>query len=162
MPFNVLPVLLIFTALGVIIVVVLRRLPEITSINTETIPEIKAANVKRQLLARRLERKIRYIMMAAWESTATLRAGAKEKAISYYQNLSKLEEHYRQLPTIKTDSVEGINSSLPTDQLSQLVRSADNERQAGRLVEAEQLYLKAIKLDPRRTDAYLGLGIIYR
>lgn len=164
MLFNVLPVLLIFTALGVIIVVVLRRLPEITSINTETIPEVRVADVKRQLLARRLERKMRYAMMAVWESTAALRSGAKEKAILYYQKLSKLEEHHRHSATTKVNDVVGTDSSspTPTDQPSQLVRDANSERQAGRLSEAERLYLEAVRLDPRRVDAYLGLGLIYR
>ena len=52
--FNTLPVLIIFLAVAVIIIIVVRRLPEITAINVDTIPEARAADVKRQLLIQRL------------------------------------------------------------------------------------------------------------
>ena len=66
--FNVAPVLLIFFALGVIVVIVLRRLPEITAINTDTMLEAKSAEVKRQLLVKRLDRKVRDIFNYFWRS----------------------------------------------------------------------------------------------
>ena len=160
--FNVAPVLLIFFALGVIVVIVLRRLPEITAINTDTMLEAKSAEVKRQLLVKRLDRKVRDIFNYFWRSTADFRASAKGQAASLYERLSSLEEYYRRSSVKQADYVLGADAASENDGLGQLVREADKERDAGHTDEAERLYLEAIKRDVRRVDAYLGLGLMYR
>lgn len=160
--FNALPVLLIFLSLGVIVIVLLRRLPEITAINTDTIPEAKVAEVKRQLLIKRLERKLRTGVVAAWQKTATLRLVAKEKSISFYQKLVALEEYYRRSVSTTTKGMSEADNSLPTDQAGLLIKEAVREQQEGRFTGAEHCYLEAIKHDPRRAEAYLGLGLLYR
>jgi len=162
MLFNILPVLLIFAAVAVMIIVIVRRLPEITAINTDTIPEARSAEVKRQLLVQRLERKLRRGFMVIWESTTTWRSSAKEKTAALYQKLCALEDHYRRPPGTAVGEQPPSVSSMPTDPAGQLVWRADQERHSGRWSEAEQLYLEAVRLDHHCVDAYLGLGLIYR
>lgn len=161
MLFNVLPVLLIFAAVAVIIIIIVRRLPEITAINADTIPEARTAEIKRQLLVQRLERKLRHGLKAAWESTTTWRSSVKEKTAALYQKLSALEEHYRKAQGAAVGE-QPTDSNAPSGPAGQLVNRADQERQAGRWAEAEQLYLEAISIDHHCVDAYLGLGLLYR
>lgn len=161
MLFNVLPVLLIFAAIAIIIIIIVRRLPEITAINTDTIPEARAAEVKRQLLVQRLDRKLRHGLKFAWESTTTWRSSVKEKTIVLYQQLCALEDRYRKTPGAPAGEQPSVSLS-PSDPAGQLVCRADQERKAGRWPEAEELYLEAIRLDHHCVDAYLGLGLLYR
>lgn len=162
MLFNILPILLIFTAMAVIIIIIVRRLPEITALNTDTISEARSAEIKRQLLVQRLERKLRHGLNSIWESTAAWRLSAKEKATALYQKLCAMEDHYRKAKGAAVSEQLSSAISMPSDPVGQLVWRADQDRQAGRWTEAEEFYLEAIGLDHHCVDAYLGLGLIYK
>jgi tetratricopeptide (TPR) repeat protein len=158
MLFNVVPVLLIFAAVAVIVTVVARRLPEIAAINTETIPEARAAEVKRQLLIERLQRKLKALLAVAWAKTASSRQAVRTTAARLYATLAALEERYRRpISAAPTAS----RTPTPADPVGRLLAEAAQAREAGQRDEAERRYLEVIRLDRRNVSAYRGLGRLY-
>lgn len=156
---NIFPVLLLFGAIMVIIIIIARRLPDITAINTDTIPEARTAATKRRLLLERLDRKMRSSTAAAWQSTANIRSSIKNKAHGVYKKLVVLEQKYRQ--GAASGEEEPATTRDLASEISELMRSAVYDQAALRYGSAENKYLEIIKLDHQNIDAYRGLGIIY-
>lgn len=148
MLFDIVPILLIFGAAMIIVVVVGRRLPDIASINVETLPEAQAAAKKRQLLIQRLERNVRSATSRMWQSTAPLRGAVRGRAGSFYDRLLVLEDAYR--PAKRSRQPVNV-----------LLADAERERLQGNDEVAEKLYLEVIAADHHNGRAYRGLGVLY-
>lgn len=151
MLYDALPVLLIFVAVVIIVAVILRRLPDIATINVETIPEAQSAAAKRQLLVQRLERKFRALAKQTWEGSASRREAIRSLVGDMYGRLLEWEKKNKK-PSKVLSSPGAVESVLA---------EAEQAREAER-DEAEELYLEVIRLDHRNAKAYLGLGLLYR
>lgn len=172
MLFDVLPVLIIFTAAAVGLIVFTRRLPDIAAINVDTIPEEQAAHVKRRLLAARFERKMRAMFAGFWQRTAAARANTGQALTKFGRMIQALEQRYRaaarEAPVHSSDATPSSSVSKPaivaTPQHSgaSLLAAAEAARREHNFEVAEQSYLELIKLDSHNADAYGGLGLLYR
>lgn len=152
MLFDVLPVLLIFIAIVVIVAIVLRRLPDIATMNIETIAEAQSAATKRQLLVQRLERKLAALAKRGWEHTAKSRQSLKNRLTDSYQKLLEWEKKNRR--------EEKPSAPVEDQTIESLLARAEQAREADE-DEAEKLYLETIRLDHRNAKAYYGLGLLY-
>ncbi len=154
MLFDVIPVLLIFLAVVVIAAIVLRRLPDISTLNIETIAEAQNATAKRQLLAERLGRKLTSAASQAWQSTSTARQTVAAQAQKYYDQLLEWEK--------RTKAAKASKEPLPLGDraVATLLADAERAREENR-DDAEAMYLEVIRMDHRNASAYFGLGLFY-
>lgn len=161
MLFNALPVLLLFIATAVIALIIARRLPDIAAIQVETIIEAKTAEVKRQLLVQRLERKVREAFAKAWSSTQPHRAATVQRAHTLFERLLVVEQQMR---SHKTSETTLANDTLVAEALVDAPVThapvASQTEAALRPMEAE--YLERIKLNHYDAAAYRDLGFLYR
>lgn len=152
MLFDVIPVLLLFVSLATIVLVVGRRLPEISSLKVEDLVEAQTANTKRQLLVQRLEERFKTIAKTSWSKTANLRQTAGEKVATTYDWLKQIERSAR---------FSG-KSNKSENNLPEILKAANSEFEGQKWNEAEQLYLDVLRYDERNRDAYVGLGLTYK
>ncbi len=152
MLFDIIPVLLIFVAVVIIAAIVLRRLPDISTLKIETIAEAQTAAAKRQLLAQRLGRKITSAATALWQRTSSERATIGAKAQTYYNQLLEWEK--------KTKAAKKVEVPLGDRAVTTLLADAERARGQDR-DEAEAMYLEVIRMDHRNAPAYYGLGLYY-
>lgn len=160
MLFNAIPVLLLFVATAVIALVIARRFPDIAAIQVETIIEAKTAEVKRQLLVQRLERKVRTAFANAWEATASQRSAAAQKASVLFERLMIVEQRMRRQKNADTAAAADViaTEALVDAPTAHITLSAQAE-EAMRPMEAE--YLARIKSNHHDIKAYRDLGFLY-
>lgn len=157
MLFNVLPIVLIFVAFVIASIVVIRRFPDIRSINVESVPEAKVAATKRRLLVQRLERKLRDGFSSSWQAGRQWGAATQQRLGSLTDRLRTLEDRYRSSTSIQTNEsmieepAEAPMLEEPTIQTKAITPEPP----------AEQFYLDAIKQNPKDAEAYRALGELW-
>ena len=169
--YNSIPMLIIFAAIVVLVIVVARRLPDIAAINTASIPEARAAATKRRLLRHRLERKVWNALSAVWQTTSRTRAVVVAKAARAHEHLLMLERRYRTkavkftpppaLPLGQHVSATSPPSSAEPTAEQTLLKKAYASLENNNYDESERQYLEVIRQDHRSAAAYRGLGVIY-
>jgi tetratricopeptide (TPR) repeat protein len=151
MLFNILPVLLMFLSLGVIVLIVGRRLPEIASLKIEDIEAAQISTKKRQFLFTKLEERIRVLMSQSWESTGVARTQIKEGLNNIYSLIAQIERRGR-----------FASSTTQPKAIAEILNAAKVESENQKWSEAEQLYLDVLRYDERNQEAYAGLGLVYK
>jgi tetratricopeptide (TPR) repeat protein len=152
MLFNVLPIIIFFGSLVIVIGLVLRRLPDISTIRVDTIAEAKVATTKRLLLLTRLRRKAIKAAESFWAGTLIRRQSLQVWLITLTQKLSEFEKKHRS---------KKLKADVNPESIEGMLGRADKLRSGQELKPAEELYLEVIRNDHRNAAAYFGLGLLY-
>ena len=140
-----------------IAVILARKFPQITLIDTATLPKERENKKKKEIIHDRVGR----IMTDSWRRFCgrvgpffgRVRAGFRAR----YRRLLQLEKKFQEpakAPPAPTVAEVRENAA-------QLIAEAAELLILGRAPEAEKKYLEAVKLDQRNAEAYRGLGQIY-
>jgi len=156
--YYLIPGLISVAALVYISVVYLRKLPQISSLDLEAMPEHRQAERKSRLVSSRLTRKL-----ATGHQNLRAFFGPIAKVVKaifggIYQYLQALEERYRAAAKPMTDpeTAAAAQASVAT-----LLQEAQVLYDDTKYSEAEKKYIAAITLDMRSVDAYQGLAKVY-
>jgi len=156
MVYDFVPIIFIILSLAVIIIVVMRRLPDLKSLDASSITEEREAEVKKRIFTERLARKTDELKakISPWSKKILkiLEAGIKK----IYFKVIELEQKYkdREPKNQKDLEVRKDKKEVLFDQAEQLLKEK-------KFVEAEKIYLEIISLDNKNIAAYQGLGEIY-
>ncbi|PJE75998.1 hypothetical protein COV04_01490 [Candidatus Uhrbacteria bacterium CG10_big_fil_rev_8_21_14_0_10_48_11] len=159
MLFNVLPVIIIFLSVAIVVVIVGRRLPEISALDLNEIPEAVSAAGKRALLTRRLEERLRAVLSPQLQRLIPLKERTTEQFAAIYRRLMALEAHYRHA-AVSSEIGEAVNQVQPSE-IKALLIAAETAAAEGKNVEAERDYLEVIQLEHHNIAAYRGLANVY-
>lgn len=157
MIFNILPLVLIILSLAIIIVIVLRKFPHLTSINILSIAEEKQIAVKEKILCSRLHRRSQELAGKAapvWNSIVSI---SRRLYHRLYQKVQSLEEKYQRnakknSPAEKEDARQQVSALM--EEVQELDEKANFEA-------VEQKYIKIISVDPKNIEAYQSLADLY-
>lgn len=156
--YYIIPGLIGTAALICIIVIYLRKLPQISSLDLEAMPQHRQAQRKTSLVSDRLTRKLS-------SGRQNLRAffGPIGKVLgklfsSIYQYLQELEQRYREAAKPMTDPE---TTAVAQASVVTLLQEAQALYAEDKYTEAEKKYIAAITLDMRSVDAYRGLAQVY-
>lgn len=152
MLFDVVPVLLMFISLGAIVLIVGKRLPEITSLKVEDIASVQTATRKRQFLLEALEGRLNSLLSQVWANSDKTRSFLGEAISGIYNLLNQVERRGRFT----------TNKNKPKQTVLEILNAADKELEGKNWAEAEQLYLDVLRYDERNRAAYVGLGTVYK
>lgn len=138
-------------------VIVVRKLPQLSIVEVETVKSEREAKIKRDILINRLKRlRAERFLKIIQKLTPLLGPFAKRlktKVLNLYQNFLDLERRHK-----KAKPAE--NGEIPS-RLEVLLEEADDFVKRENLKEAEKLYLEAIALDYKNIASYEGLGELY-
>jgi len=154
MLYNILPIIGIFLGIIVIIIILIRKFPQTSLINVESLPQEQQAKVKKILLERKLRDNLikttgrvvvflRPHLAIIGNKTKIVWGWVKAKEQKYAKEvLQRLHEAEK---VAMEENLSDSGEATPVDaQLSE-----------------EQQYLERIKINPKDLDAYKGLAGIY-
>ncbi len=156
--FNVIPFFIIITSFVVLFVLVLRHLPDISSLRLETLPEERERKQKEHILNQRLARKINSFKEWARKRSRPLLCFFREQFFGLYKKILHYENIHKEKNVNATHSE--IND-IPDD-ISSLLFRAEEFLEKDQYDEAEKIFIEVIKNDSKNISAYSGLALLYQ
>src|SRR3989338_387043 len=154
---TIIPLIIIILALGAILIVAARHLPQDANLDVGSLPEEREARLKSSILETRLLRKANNF----WKKVNIVFVPLARFFGAWYKiglkQIRVLERTYR----FHTASPLPDTSKKSELNLQELLDKARSAFEAGKLTEAEGDYLEALKLNAGVLAAYEGLGKIY-
>lgn len=159
--YAILPLLLIFFSFAVIIFLILKKFPQLTLLDVESIPEVKEEKKKDEFLKKRAEKKIqeqKEKKKVKWQPLLEFSKSMQTGFRNFVGGIEKKVFHIN-FKKIRAQKIEeGIT---PEQEIVVLLREAENARRAENLDQAEKKYIEIVRLDPKHVDAYRGLAEVY-
>ncbi|MEA3272092.1 MAG: tetratricopeptide repeat protein, partial [Patescibacteria group bacterium] len=137
--------------------IVVRKLPQLSIVEVESMKSEREAKIKRDILISRLKR-FRAEGLIKMLKTMTpffspYGKRAKNWFLNLYQKILDLER--------KQKDVKPAKIGEPSSQIESSLEEADDLMKRDNLREAEKRYLEAIALDYKNLTSYEGLGELY-
>lgn len=161
--FNILPFILIVIALAIIIFVIVRRFPQLTLLDVDSIPQVKMEKKKDEILRQKAttiaienqkKRKIKIQPLIQKLKVVQLKfrqyVGEIERKILHSQ-----EEKKKSQPVTREERLEA------QQEVQLAIQEGNYALEQGDLDKAEEKFIGAIKQDAKNAGAYLGLGEVY-
>lgn len=151
----IIPIALIAFSLIVIIILFIRKFPELVLVDVSTIPEERARELKDKLLADRLQRRFGGFFGKIID--------VFKKIFSYFTAIwklikNKIEQWERRYRYRYQPVVRGRDMKARVDDL---LAKADSLLEKDEFSDSERAYLEVINLDKHNVEAYRGLGKLY-
>jgi tetratricopeptide (TPR) repeat protein len=169
--FYIFPFVLIVCSLAVILVIVIKKFPQLSLLDVESLPEVKEEKKKNQVLQKRVNTK-----------TTETKEKQSAKLTLFLSNLKKVQSKFRgyvgdvekrvmEKDIVKIKKIEKKLEPKPKkevpitetkkDKVKNLIKQAKIAFEAMQLDVAESSYISVIRLDNKNTDAYRGLIDVY-
>jgi len=157
MLYDIIPFIIILLCLAGIVIIYFRKIPYISTINTQELPVEKQAETKNNLIKKRAEEKIK---------TLNTKMKIKFSPIfnfvnKYYQlvrsKIKKIEEEYKQKHLFLAKKQPQIAKQKIKDLLDEGEKLTKEENWP----EAEKRFIEVISLEPNNIDTYRSLGYLY-
>ncbi len=144
--------------LGLILVIVIRKFPMISSIDTKAVPRHAQKEMKKDLIEQRLTRKFDAFFKLIVRYLKPVGDGLKKFTTKTYNRIVDMEKQYSlkvQQPQKLVDKVK-IKSKVDL-----LLQEAEDLQKAEKFKEAEKKYIEIISLDKENIQAFELLGELY-
>lgn len=159
MNYHIVPFLLIILSLAGIVVVLVRRFPQLTLLDVDTIPEVRADKKKAEFLKKRVEvkgqeaqKKRREQWKPVLDQLTTMQSAFRR----YVGNLERRLAHKR-MNRVETAEQKGQKR----EELRSIVHDAELARHAEDFEAAEKKCIAAIRIDPKNPEPYRSLAEVY-
>lgn len=144
----------IVVAVLVILVIIIRKFPQLAAMNVESIPEEKALRLKNKIIIERLTRRF----LDAQKRTRTYLKPVFEKTKlgvqNLYQRAMELEQEVRQ-------QKQPLKSFEIRNEISRHLEEAEKLVEEEEYDKAEEVYITILSLDAKNIAAYEGLTELY-
>ncbi|MFA4942430.1 MAG: hypothetical protein WC564_02215 [Patescibacteria group bacterium] len=153
--YNIIPLILILISLIIIMVIVLRKFPQLAVLDVENMPSEKVDKIKERIIRSRLERdftKWNVLIIDFWKA-ATKRLNFFSAWLERLRELKKKQQEEKKMSQISpTEKIE-----LFLGQARDLVKKEDLDS----LTEAEAKLIEIVSLDQKYLPAFIELGEVY-
>ena len=158
--YNILAFLLIALSLLVILVVIIRKFPQLALIDVESLPEVKEEKKKDEYLLKKFEQKKK------------MKGMGKQSFVSFITWFKRLQLKFRMYVgfierQVLTHAQRKRMPQTPEEfdqtmaEVKKLLNEAQQASEQDKLDIAESKYIAIIRLDARNIEAYRGLGDVY-
>ncbi len=158
---NVIPFLLVLLSLAVIIVIVVRKFPQLTLLDVEQLPKVQEERKKNEFLKRRVREKVE--------------KHKKEKAIGkdfFGKNFKSVQSKFRkyvgEVERIVEEQKDKFQKPETPEKKKQkkadvkkVLQEANDLLSNGSYEMAEHKFISVITLESKNKEAYAGLGEVY-
>ena len=149
--YNLISLILILLSLSIIIVLVVRKFPMLSSLDVENMPAEKEAKFKERILSGRLKRSF----FKWWVKINKLWQPSSQFIANFFQwALNKLNE-------LKTEKKPAAASQDRQEKINQLFQEAEEAKKQADEVAAEKKLIEIIGLDSKNIRAFKELGRFY-
>ena len=157
MLFWLIPIIVFTLSLSVVLVIVLRKIPQLRALNIETTVKAKVKQVKEAIIIERIKRikgkKISKLIEQLNQSFRKLSRFGRRSV----QRLVALEKYYQEL---KESPVNG-SARLDSDAVDKMIREAGELVHQEKFSAAEKKYVEIISHDAKNVRAFEDLGRLY-
>ncbi|HOX60909.1 MAG TPA: tetratricopeptide repeat protein [Candidatus Magasanikbacteria bacterium] len=160
MTYSLAPFALVVIALAIIITIVARRLPQLTLLDVDSLPEVKEGKKKDEIIRKKAIKKIVETKESRREALAPFFARIHAWRERFWNYLRRLEKSIISESKKKKTAMSN-KTDISLEEMRAIIRGGDYHLERGELEAAEQKYIEAIKLDAKNVDAYYGLGNVY-
>lgn len=158
---SLLPLILVLASLGIMVFLVLRRWPQITLLDADTIPEAVEEKKKEKILRDRAKKKTQ-VQRVVWAGRMEpLRRFWKRIQAAFRAYVSKVQRDVIDAQQKKRDKRQKKNPQKAVDDVRQLLQQAEAAVRGEEWDKAEEYFIRVIQIDPKHKDAYRGLGQVY-
>ncbi|MDD5043398.1 MAG: hypothetical protein PHD51_01880 [Patescibacteria group bacterium] len=140
----------------ILIVIAVRKFPNLAAIDVKSIPEEQQAEKKEQILTSRFKGLLGKIKSWGKELFGPTSDILRESFWRLHNKLLDLEKRYKKSSMVTAENGENIEQKI-----THLLREAEELIKEKKFMEAEQKYITIISLDIKNTEAYEGLVGIY-
>ncbi|MBU0597183.1 tetratricopeptide repeat protein, partial [Patescibacteria group bacterium] len=158
--FSITPFVLLLISLFVIIIIIVRKFPQLTLLDVENIPEVRQCRQKDDLLRKRVDKNFAVSQKSWSERIKPIIKKLKEIQLSFRKYVGKVEKEAVSRVKRKDKPIKPVGAE-ETHTLEILTQEAVHAFEEGKYDLAEEKYISAIRLDPRNKKAYSGLGDVY-
>lgn len=158
--YNIIPIVIILISLTVLVAILIRKLPNLSSLDVHSIPAAKAKDVKRKILDERLKRKL----LSFGKKLQPTFAAVGGKLIYSVKNLRmKLENmrHQIEKSQVPHHAVTVEEKAKKEEFISETLETAQEMAQEDNFEAAEKRFIDVITHDQNNLEAYQGLADLY-
>ena len=160
--FAIIPITFIVVGLGIVILAVVKKFPQLTVLDVDALPEEQDRKKKERILEERFYRMFKPLGEKTQVVGEKIVHRFMEVQGSFREYVNQVADNYRSEHSKKTTKQFKQKSHKErAREVSELLDDADELRHDKELSRSEELYLRAIGLSPRSVRAYKGLGKIY-
>lgn len=179
--YSFFPIILIFISLAAVVIIVARKFPQMTGLDTEKLPEVKQAKIKEEIQFQKFLRHLSglSVKFKSWSKClGFFKKGWLVTQGRFRAVVHNLQEKYKKSviaefrKEVKESAAEikskkgaikkkAVAPVLAASSNVDPLKQAEKSREAGDLTTAERLFIEVIKINPREAEAYRGLGKTY-
>ena len=176
---NVIFLIIIIAALAVIAFLVIRKFPHLANLDLHNLPEEKIYQKKREIINKRIakssnlvQEKMSKIFVPVGKLWGKLQlqfriyVGKIERLLHHEQILRMKQKTSAQAARLPDGQESGLKekdkiTEENEQKIEQLILDGEQQLKAGNYDKAEEVFIAAIKIDPKSAVAYRGLGDTY-
>ncbi len=163
--FNIIPLFLIIISLGVIVVIIARKYPELTLLDLDTIPERKEKQKKKEILTRKANKRSKDKQAKFLDRLTPVQHAWKKSQTSFRTYVKKLKEDVEESkkPTSNVQTVQHASEAQSTKEetVDSIIKKGRRSLDEKKFQEAENTFIGIIENDSKHAPAYEGLGDVY-
>ena len=159
--FGIIPFILIVISIVTIIVVVVRKFPQLTLLDVENIPEVVMEKKKDKILKKRIDKKTveQRKVLKSW--FVPIVRVSKQLQLKFRKYVGKVERGVSKNTLERVQNKKKIIRKESGSGINQLLEQAKSNSDHGDLEGAEKKYIAVIRLEPKQKQAYRGLADVY-
>ncbi len=160
---NVFFLLIIIIALAVILFLVIRKFPHLANLDLHNLPEEKIYQKKREIINKRIEKSSGLLKVKLVKILVPIGKIWGKLQLQFRIYVGKIERllHHEQVLKTKQKIKTVVNKEENEQKITQLISSGEQALKADSFDQAEEIFISAIKMDPKSAPAYRGLGDTY-
>ncbi|OIP79497.1 MAG: hypothetical protein COT39_03550 [Parcubacteria group bacterium CG08_land_8_20_14_0_20_48_21] len=159
MPYDILALVIMIAGVILVGAVVIRKFPDLVSLDVERMPQERQRRTKKRILTERLERGMLEKFGALGNLLRPIWHAIKKSFYDRYEKIVRIERvrrHERTRVKMEPKSTEQVR-----DKVHNLLDKAQAYTQQDDFEKAEDSYVEALGIDGTLLEAYRGLGAVY-
>lgn len=159
--YTLLPFLIMMGALVGIIVIVIRKFPQLTLLDVDNLPEVRTLKRKNEYLKKQADKKLEEYKKQKQLDWQPRVQKLKEVQLGFRKYVGQVERRImNQALKKKTEATPEVKEQKKHEMRS-LLQEAQSALEHNALETAESKFIAAIRIDPKEKEAYRGLGEVY-
>ncbi len=154
------PLTVIIVCLGAVGFIIFRKLSLVANLDIASLPEEREAQKKKEIISRRLNAEEAHLQVRLAFLLKPIKKIWGKLQLQFRIYVGKIERlwHHeqRQVAHVKPEDKEAMREKVHS-----IVKEAANYFQLSNFPRAEELFISAIKIDPKAAEAYRGLADTY-
>lgn len=158
---SIIPFILMIISLAVVIVIVVKKFPQLSLLDVDNIPEVKTEKKKIEYIKRRVNKKAERKKEAWQKKMEPVVKKAKNVQLQFRKYVGKVEKSVIQEQEKKKETEPKDKQEKRKVEVHHAYQDGVHAMEQGDIEHAEKCFIQAIRIDPKHIDAYRGLAEVY-